>query len=265
MKAVKVTLPRSLKNIKIYTLADWHIGDRSCDIEAIKRTIYDISQDKEAYVICNGDLMNNATRTSVSDCYAEALSPMEQLETLCELLEPIKDRILMVMQGNHESRTYRNDGVDLTSLWTQQLGVHDRYVREGGVLFLRFGEYSAGRKMNNDSSLNRQVCYTIYCTHGSGGGRREGGKANILADMASIVDCDIYIHSHTHLPMVMKQNFFRTNTQNSYVAEVEKLFVNSAAELKYGGYGQSFEFKPGNNTTPTIYLCGTKKQFSAML
>lgn len=265
MRAVKVTLPRSLKNIKIYTIADWHIGDRSCDVEAIKQAILNVKNDKEAYVICNGDLMNNATRTSVSDCYAEALSPMEQLQTICVLLEPIKDKILLITQGNHESRTYRTDGVDLTALWSQQLGIYDRYVREGGVLFLRAGEYPNGRKQHNNGGLTRQVCYTIYCTHGNGGGRKEGGKANILADMASIVDCDIYIHSHTHLPMVMKQNFFRVDTSNSCVAEVEKLFVNTAAQLRYGGYGQAFEFKPSNNTTPTIYLCGTKKQFSAML
>lgn len=265
MKAVKVTLPRNLKNIKIYTFADWHIGDKSCDVEAIKQAICEVERSNEAYVICNGDLMNNATRTSVSDCYAEALSPMEQLQTICELLEPIKDRILIVTQGNHESRTYRNDGVDLTSLWTQQLGIHDRYVREGGVLFLRLGEYLHGRKEHNNSGLKRQVCYTVYCTHGNGGGRREGGKVNILADMASIVDCDIYVHSHTHLPMVMKQNFFRVDPNNSYVAEVEKLFVNTAAQLKYGGYGQAFEFKPSNTTTPIICLSGTRKQFTALL
>ena len=265
MKAVKVTLPRSLKNIKIYTFADWHIGDKSCDINAIKQEILNVKNDNEAYVICNGDLMNNATRSSVSDCYAEAMSPMEQLQTICELLEQIAGKLLLVTQGNHESRSWRESGVDLTSLWTQQLGIHDRYVREGGVLFLRFGEYSVGRRTHNDSSKNRQVCYTIYCTHGSGGGRKEGGKANILADMASIVDCDIYVHSHTHLPMVMKQDFFRVDPCNSFVAEVEKMFVNTAAQLKYGGYGQTFEFKPSNTTTPTIYLCGTQKHFSAML
>lgn len=265
MRAVRITLPRSLKNAKIYTFADWHIGDKSCDVNAIKNTILDIAQDDEAYVICNGDLMNNATRTSVSDCYAEALTPMEQLQTICELLAPIKDKILMVTQGNHESRTYRTDGVDLTSLWTQQLGIHDRYVREGGVLFLRMGEYVRGRKEHNGSGLNRQISYTVYCTHGCGGGKREGGKVNILADMASIVDCDIYIHSHTHLPVVMKQNFFRIDNYNNFVAEVEKLFVNTAAQLKYGGYGQAFEFKPSSTTTPIIYLSGTRKHFTAIL
>jgi hypothetical protein len=177
---------------------------------------------------------------------------------LCDLLEPIKDKILLLTQGNHEARTYRNDGIDLTALLARQLGIYDKYVREGGVLFLRFGETSSHNRF-------RPQLYSIYCTHGSGGGRKEGAKAIRLADMASIVDCDVYVHSHTHLPMVMKQNFFRTDYNNNYVANVEKLFVNTAAQLNYGGYGQTYEFKPSNKTTPVIYLSGTKKHFTSML
>lgn len=265
MRSVKVTLPRDLSNVKIYTFADWHIGDNACDLAAIKEDIQAIKDCKQSYVICNGDLMNNATKTSVSDCYAEAIPPMEQLHTLCELLEPIKDKILLITQGNHESRTYRTDGIDLTALMAKQLGIYDRYVREGGVLFLRLGEYVHGRRDHKNNDLYRQVCYSIYVTHGSGGGRKEGAKAIRLADMASIVDTDVYLHSHTHLPMVMKQNFFRINYNNNCVAEVEKLFINTAAQLKYGGYGQSYEFKPSNKTTPILYLSGTKKHFTAML
>ena len=112
MKAVKVTLPRELSSIKIHTFADWHIGEIGCDMDAIKAEIQEVKDCKEAYVICNGDLINNATKTSVSDCYAELIPPMEQLQILCELLEPIKDKILLITQGNHEARTYRNDGID---------------------------------------------------------------------------------------------------------------------------------------------------------
>lgn len=258
MRSVRVTLGRDLRSLEIHTFSDWHIGDKACDIDAIKRQIDYIKEHENAYVICNGDLMNNATKTSVSDCYAEELTPMEQLQTLCELLEPIKDRILILTQGNHEARTYRNDGIDLTALLAKQLDIYDKYVREGGVLFLRFGETSA-------RTHHRTQLYSLYCTHGSGGGRKEGAKAIRLADMASIVDCDIYVHSHTHLPMVMKQNFFRIDTANSNISEVEKLFINTSAQLKYGGYGQTFEFKPSNSTSPIIYLNGSRKEFSARL
>lgn len=258
MKTLKIDLPREFKNIEIHTFSDWHIGDKACDYDAIKEQITYIINTPNAYVICNGDLMNNATKNSVSDCYAEVIPPMEQLQKLQQLLEPIKDKILMFTQGNHEARTYRSDGIDLTALLSQQLGLYDRYTREGGVLFLRVGRL-------NRHAHDRQVCYTIYCTHGSGGGRKEGAKAIRLADMASIVDTDIYIHSHTHLPMVMKQNFYRIDTHNSAVAEIQKLFVNTSAQLKYGGYGQTYEFRPANTTSPIIYLNGTKKEFTARL
>ena len=258
MKTIKINLPRELKSVEIHTFSDWHIGDKACDIDSIKEQIAYIQNTPNAYAICNGDLMNNATKTSVSDCYAEAIPPMEQLQTLCELLEPIKDKILMLTQGNHEARTYRTDGIDLTALLSQQLNIYDRYAREGGVVFLRVGH-------SNNHAKNRQMCYTLYCTHGSGGGRKEGAKAIRLADMASIVDTDIYIHSHTHLPMIMKQNFYRIDTCNSAVAEISKLFVNTSAQLKYGGYGQTYEFKPSNTSSPIIYLNGTKKEFTARL
>lgn len=256
MQTVKVELDKSLDSIEIYTLADWHIGDKYCNISEIKDTLNYIKNTPNAYAILNGDLMNNATKQSVSDCYAEEMKPQEQLQTLCDLIEPIKDKVLFITQGNHEARTYKTDGIDLTAIMAKQLGIYDKYARVGGVLFLRFGE---------DKKRHRRMCYTFYITHGSGGGKKEGGKANGLCDLASIVDTDVYIHAHTHLPMVIKENFFRIDTSNSCVTEVEKLFVNSAATLSYGGYGQQFKFKPANTTSPIIYLDGHKKRFSARL
>jgi hypothetical protein len=49
------------------------------------------------------------------------------------------------------------------------------------------------------------------------------------------------------------------------VALVDRLFVNTAANLNYGGYGEAQEFKPSSKDTPTIYLSGTKKSFEARL
>ena len=83
--------------------------------------------------------------------------------------------------------------------------------------------------------------------------------------MASIIDCDIYIHSHTHLGMIMKQGFHRVDSRNSTVANVSKLFVNTSANLNYGGYGEAGEFKPSSKDTPVIYLSGTRKDFQARL
>lgn len=256
MKTVKADLPETLDCVELHTFADWHVGDLACDKREIRKILSEIAGNSKAYIICNGDLLNNATKTSVSDVYAEELPPMEALKILTDLLEPVKDKILMVNQGNHEARTYRNDGIDLTYMVCQQLGIEDKYCQEGGILFLRFG---------HDYKQQRKHWYSIYATHGRGGGRKEGAKAIRLADMAAIVDTDIYIHSHTHLPMAMKQSFYRVSGSNSSVKQVDKLFVNTSAKLGYGGYGQANEFKPPSIASPVIYLSGKKKEFTARL
>jgi hypothetical protein len=183
-----------------------------------------------------------------------------------ELFAPIKDKILCITHGNHENRTYKKEGINLSRLIATQLGLSDRYTPTSAILFIRVGENSCGNKETNGSGKLRQICYSLYALHGSGGGgRKEGAKAIRLADMASIVDCDIYIHSHTHLPMIMKQAYHRVDPRNNAVALVDKLFINTAANLNYGGYGEAQAFKPSSKDTPVIYLSGTKKEFTARL
>lgn len=265
MKTIKIDLPQNIDLLEIHTFADEHIGDECCDIKRLIDRIEYVKNTPNAYCILNGDILDNATKTSIGDTYTQEFNPMAQLQRANELFAPIKDKILCITHGNHENRTYRKEGINLSYLIAKQLGVDDKYTPTSAVLFIRFGKVSCGRKETNGSGNVRKMCYTIYTLHGSGGGRKEGAKAIRLADMASIVDVDIYIHSHTHLPMIMKQGFHRVDVRNSTVAHVDKLFVNTAANLNYGGYGEAAEFKPSSKDTPIIYLNGTRKDFQAKL
>ena len=265
MKSVKIELSRELKELEIVPLADLHIGDKLSDIQLIKERVEYVRANENVYCLLNGDILNNSTKTSVGDVYSETLTPMEQLTEAVKLFEPIKDKILCVTNGNHEARTWKNDGIDLMAILCKQLGIEERYCKESALVFLRFGKESRGMHETNGSGKVRRITYILFVTHGSGGGRKEGAKAIRLADMASIVDADIYIHSHTHLPMTMKQAFYRTDVRNSTVSLVDKLFINTSACLNYGGYGEAYEFKPASKDTPHIYLSGIKKRFKAKL
>lgn len=265
MKVIKIDLPREFSSVEIHTFADEHIGDEHSDLKRLLNRIEYVKNTPNAYCILNGDIIDNATKTSIGDTYTQVFNPMEQLSKAVEIFEPIKDKILCITHGNHENRTYKKEGINLSCLMAKQLGLGDKYTSTSAVLFIRLGTQSRGQKETNGSGKIRRVCYTLYVLHGSGGGRKEGAKAIRLADMASIVDTDIYIHSHTHLPMVMKQAFHRIDTTNSSIALVDKLFVNTAANLTYGGYGEAGEFKPSSTDTPVIYLNGSKKYFEAKL
>ena len=265
MKTIKVDLGRDLDKVVIIPLADLHFGDKECNLEKVKEIVEKIKARKEVYCVLNGDLINNATKHSVSDIYASNLSPMEQLETISELLKPIKDKILCVTSCNHEFRTYKDDGIDITRLLCRELGIEDKYADESALLFVRFGKQSRGMKETKNKDQVREMCYTIFVTHGCGGGSSAGGKVNRVEHLAGIVDADIYIHSHTHLPAVFKQAFFRTDTRNSSVALVDKLFINTTSFLNYGGYGDRFNFKPNSIANTLLVLNGNKKEFSGIV
>ena len=262
MKVIKCDLPSELEYIELHTFADEHIGDDNCDLSRLKERIKYVADTPNAYCVLNGDLMDNATKTSIGDTYASTFNPMEQLNSTVELFSPIKDKILAITHGNHEARTYRKEGIDLSAIFASRLDLLHRYSPTSALLFIRFGK---SNKNDAPGGKYRKMLYTLYMLHGSGGGRKEGAKAIRLADMASIVDVDIYIHSHTHLPMAMKQGFHRIDLRNNTVAHVDKLFVNTASNLNYGGYGEAQEFKPSSKDTPVIYLNGTRKDFQAKL
>lgn len=258
MKAIKCDLPFA-EYIELHPMADLHIGDLCSDYKLILERIEHIKNTPNAYCILDGDLMDTAISASIGDTYGANLQPMEQLKQCVKIFEPIKDKILAVLPGNHENRVYKADGIDLTALMCSQLGIAERYSETTAVLFIRFGKGGGNR------TPNRPQLYTVYVTHGAGGGRKAGGKVNRLADLASIVDCDVYIHAHTHLPIVFKESFGRPSRVNSTIEVVDKLFVNVAAALNYGGYGDKAGFKPASKRSPVIYLDGLKHDMWAQL
>lgn len=262
MRSIRVDYPTEWPHANIYILADLHIGDPGCDESEVYDRVKQAADDPYGLVVLNGDLMNFAMRNSVSDVYGELMSPMQQITYLVNLLKPVKDKIIGVTSGNHEQRTYRSDGIDVTRLVCRELCIEDKYAPEGILIYVRFGTRS---KHTMHNGRNPRQWYSIYATHGSGGGRKEGAKAIRLADMAAIVDADIYIHSHTHLPMVMKQSFFRADSSNCSIQQVPKLFVNTGAALGYGGYGQAQEFKPASTATAHIHLEAKHKRMTATL
>lgn len=255
--------PADWPDARIYILSDLHIGDSQSDPAQVQERIDRIANDPHGLCVLNGDLLNTATRNSISDIYSEVLPPMEQIRLAVGMLRPIAKKIIAADTGNHEHRVYKADGVDMMRLVCRELGVEKRYSPEGVLCFLRFGqktphEHGRGKRCG-------KLLYVIYATHGTGGGRKEGAKAIRLADMANIVDADIYIHSHTHLPMSLRQAYHRVDTRNHVVIKVDKLFVNDAASLKYGGYGQAGEFKPSSMCSPVIHLGGVNKTMNVMM
>ena len=260
MKPIKIDLSADFKEIKVLPVGDYHLGDPQSDYKKIMADLDYIKNNDDVFCCILGDVMNTAIKSSVSDCYGERMSPMEQLQECVKLFEPIREKIMCIVPGNHERRIMRETSIDTTLLMATQLGVEDRYSPTSAVLFIRFG------KLDDKALRGRKACYTAYVCHGNGGGKREGGKINRLADLASIVDTDFYLCGHTHLPAIFKESFARPSLQNNTLTYCDKLYVNTSAKLNYsGGYGDYGGFKPTCTDTPVIILNGCRKEMRAII
>jgi predicted phosphodiesterase len=244
----------------LYVLADLHIGDPQSDYAECCKRVDQVKNDERGLCIINGDIMNVALRNSVGDIYGEQLSPMKQLDAMVTLLKPIKDKVIGVTTGNHEARVYHEDGIDMMRLAYRELGIEDKYAPEGVLIFLRFG-----KPLEHGKQADSKQWYSIYATHGNGGGRKEGSKIIRLAELAAIVDADVYIHSHSHLPIITKEAYFRVSAAQSSAKVVDKLFVNTGAAMDYGGYVQEKTMKPASKATPVITMTARDKLATATL
>ena len=258
MKAITIDLPTDLKQIELVCISDSHIGDPYANEQELMKQIRYVEETPNCYCIINGDIMNNGIKSGKSDTYTEVMSPMEQLVKAVLTLKPIANKCFAITQGNHERRTAKESGVDLMRIIARELHLEDKYSEGMAYIFLHFGEQSSHLS-------RRKVPYTILVTHGSGGGRTVGSKANRLADLVSIADADIYLYGHTHQPMVFKEGFMRVDWRNHKLLNVDRLFVNSGAFLDWGGYAEQGQYRPSVISTPHIYLDGTKRHMWAKI
>lgn len=252
MEIVKKSLSRDLKYVNLYTFADLHIGDKFCNIEKIINRIEDIKNDDNAFVILNGDLMNNAIAGSVSDFYGELLTPQQQMERVVELFEPIKHKILLVSEGNHEKRSYKKVGLSPSRFIAFTLGAD--FIEGAWLLFLDFGIYNRRQ--------DRSTTYTIYGKHGTGGGKRLGSKMNRVEDMSNIIDADLIIHSHVHTPMTAPVQKQRIDWRNKCIMNYTQYLLITNAYLNFGGYGEEMGFAPSSMIMPKVRLSGTERQIN---
>lgn len=262
MKVVQIERPTDWDVVNVYTLADLHIGDPNCDMDAVKSHIKQIADDPHGVCVLAGDLCNNAVKGSPSLTYGE-VSPIKQMMMVSDMLMPIADKVICACNGNHENRTMKDSGIDITRLICRELGVEDKYAPEGLCVFIRFGQIASKHGYHKGRD-NRQF-YSIYCTHGSRGGRTSGSKINGLESLADIVDCDLYIMGHTHLPAAFKNDFYRTNVGGGAVTKVTHTYINVGAQLDYGGYGQSAGYRPSNKSVPIAHLHGSHKEITVTI
>lgn len=257
MKLVVHELSSEFEEIEIYPLMDLHIGDNKTDIPLFRKFIQYIKDQPNRYITIQGDLMNNATKSSVSNVYEESMNPQEQKKQLIFELRPIADRILCFVPGNHEERSTKDVDSHPIEDIAIALNKEKLYFHNGAFLKLSFG-----KKINN----SKYATYTIGCIHGCGGGAKSGGSVNRIEDyLYSIEGLDILIMGHVHKKIAGKPSKLVIDPRNNLVTQRDVLWVIAAPWQDYGGYGFRYMLRPSTKGKTPIKLYGTEKLFEVTI
>lgn len=245
------------ETVYIYPLGDVHIGDKNCDMRRLDKYLEYLARDDgiPRFMIGLGDWLNVATRHSKSSPHQQSLTFDGQMDLAVEKLSPIADRILAMVIGNHEDRLVDHVGFDPMKHLCERLDIP--YLGYSGVVALRVD--APKKKDSNTNRPGRVPQYIFYVHHCTGGGNTAGGKMNRVVKLADIFpDANIYLGGHTHGEGSTKGTAERWDMGKKKIFEQERLFVNTGAFLKYGGYAEAKQLSPTGIGAPRIELSGTK-------
>lgn len=241
---IRRTLPRA-EVVTIYPVADVHLGSAECDEQEWDSFRGRILSEKNSYIILHGDLMNNNTRSSVGSPYNDTMRPREQKRLIMQQLEPLRDRILCAVSGNHERRSLKDADDDPTYDIMCKLDLEDVYRENMAFLFLGIGS-----RPNNQYGDRNCVSYGICVTHGSGGGALSGGTINRNERMArAICGVDALIVGHAHNGIVSRpsQIVFDTHRERVYTRSIA--CVATTSWQRFGGYAAQKMLQPRQTAT----------------
>jgi predicted phosphodiesterase len=212
-----------------------------------------ILEDPDAYLILCGDLINNATRTSVSNVFDEVMRPREQKRVMAEMLEPLRDRILCAVPGNHEGRSGKDADDDPIYDICAKLDIEDVY-REN----MAFVKIQCGDKDGNGA---KNPTYVIAVVHGNGGGLLTGGAVNRAERFGYAIDgADVLVLGHTHKPFTTQPGKIKINPYNNQAAVKPFKVVSVTSWLEYGGYAARKNLLPTTHAPQILRLSGNRKE-----
>ncbi len=152
-----------------------------------------------------------------------------EYEYLEQILDPIKEKIVVILTGNHEETIRRHHYLDLTNDLCRKLKVP-------------YGEYCCGVALTftRGGKKGRSERFILFVHHGAGGGASVGGRLTKLEKLPESVLADIYLMGHFHEQLfdvkpVMKFNFDKKDPvtgEPGVVEEKPRLFLFTGSYLK---------------------------------
>ena len=240
-------------DLRIYPVSDVHFGAAEHMTRAWEQFCQSLMAQENAYIILGGDLINNATRNSVSNVFEETMRPREQKKIMTKMLEPIKSRILCMVSGNHERRSLKDADDDPSYDIACKLDIENLYRENVAFVKIQMGDPKADG--------NKNPTYVLTVTHGAGGGMLTGGAVNRNERFGYVLDgADALIVGHTHKPFITQPSKIKIDAHNNRVTVKPFKVISTTSWLEWGGYAAQKMLAPTSHAPQIITLRGCKKE-----
>jgi predicted phosphodiesterase len=211
--------------IDILPIGDLHLGSLESEYTEFLKVIDKYSRAKLIFL---GDLIDNALAESIGDVYSQTDNPHKTLQELLQMFTKYKERILGVIGGNHERRTWRKAGTDPVGLICEQLGIP--YADDLMVVDV---------SLKNDKALRgsrMRTNYAIAIHHGASGGRFPEKSIRQHRYFQSMVGgVDVYITGHTHVPQASLTAIYEYDARNKKISirQMQHITIPAWTQEKY--------------------------------
>ena len=277
MRALTWDIPyqnNSEAQIKITPFGDIHLGALACQEREFARRVEQVASEPNHYWIGMGDMCDAIGRNGgdkrsdeanlAAWLWGEPRIFEKERERLKQYILPIAGKCLGMLEGNHDDKVLRMYGQDMyysVCEAVQRAAGHDKNLALGyaGFIRLRFRRQWEGQEKRANKGGLSSIPFTIYATHGYGGGRKAGGKANKLTDMAGVADADLYLFGHVHAPeLAMKEQRMSMSQKGrvesrTYAAVLTGTYLKGYTEDSVT-YSERFGFAEAPIGSPIITL-----------
>jgi len=247
-------------SIKIYPVFDVHHGSPESRMDDFIKFVNHVAETPNEYVILGGDLIDNGTKSSVTNCFRATIPPSQQKREMANILAPLaeKGKVLGATTGNHERRNRDVDDDPVYDICCK-LDIENLY-REN-VCFIKIQMGKEGVK-----SGDYRPTYMLVVTHGTGGGVLSGSSLNRNERFGYSIDgADCIITGHTHKPMTSQPGKVVIDTRNNVVSVKPFKVLVATSWLDYGGYAARYMLQPSSFCLNSLTLCGDHKEMTVTM
>lgn len=274
-----------ISKAEVLCCGDTHFGSAWHDKKMSDFVVKWVSQSKDRYVLFAGDLLDAATKNSISDSYPN-MDPLDAQEMAENWVNHVntgigdgRNHMLGAVMGNHDRRyvreigvnpvgdIFRNAGVMLgTGYEVNKSGHLKKRLRNNGYLMIL--DIMIGHCTHYSSKTRSPVHYAIVMHHGTGGSGTPGNRINMMMKLPRMVsNADAYVVGHTHMVDETASVLTEINDRYSYVYEHPQEHIMVPGMLKPNGSYADEKMLPHllRDRFPVMSLSGEKKEIKVFM